>query len=273
MIASSLNLSLIKSTKVSKSLNGRPHRLAKRFKLIRGRSKRLRKGSVSRENVASKSKRRKLNASLKISEELRKENRDSAISKRENVFGRRGNELLPKLVRTRKEKKVKISKMRRRAMRSMTKKTTKPSTKRRRKKTSLMLRSKLLKTTMMTPKVKMMALNRKHLVKKLMIKKMPSNLKRMPKKIPEPQMKIPCQLSLRDVALDQNRMLNSDVTKKQRVVVVVVVVGENVLKWSIGLKSKLQQKPTLMLRMLRETSKKSVQKIKKRTPRLKLMQL
>ena len=68
-------------------------------------------------------------------------------------------------------------------------------------------------------------------------------------------------------------MLNSDVTKKQRVVVVVVVVGENVLKWSIGLKSKLQQKPTLMLRMLRETSKKSVQKIKKRTPRLKLMQL
>ena len=101
---SSLNLLLIRSTKVLKSLNGRLHRLAKRFKLIRGRSKRLRRGSVSRENVVSKLKRRKHNASLKIREEPRKENRDSAISKRESVFDRKDNELPPKLNRTRKVK-------------------------------------------------------------------------------------------------------------------------------------------------------------------------
>ena len=163
------------------------------------------------------------------------------------------------------------SKMRRRAMSARTKRTTRPSMRMRRKKTSLMLKLRHLKTKTMTLMVMRKALNRRLLTKKLMINKMQSNLKRTLKKIPESQAKMPCQLSPRDVVLDQNKMLNSVETKRQRVV--AAVAGERALKWSIGLKSKLQRKPTQMVRMLREKSKKSVQRIRRRTQRLKLMQL
>ena len=107
-----------------------------------------------------------------------------------------------------------------------------------------------------------MSLIRKQLTKKLMINKTRSNLKRMVKKIPE-SLKILCLQSPRDVVLDQNKMLNSVVSKRQRVA--DAEAEAKVLKWSIGLKSKLLRK---LVRMLKEMSKKSVQRIKTRTPRL-----
>ena len=126
----------------------------------------------------------------------------------------------------------------------------------------MMLRSRTLKTKLMKPKVVMMSLIRKQLTKKLMINKTRSNLKRMAKKIPE-SLKILCLQSPRDVVLDQNKMLNSVVSKRQRVA--AAEAEAKVLKWSIGLKSKLLRK---LVRMLKEMSKKSVQRIKTRTPRL-----
>ena len=95
-----------------------------------------------------------------------------------------------------------------------------------------------------------------------MINKTRSNLKRTAKKIPE-SLKILCLQSPRDVVLDQNKMLNSVVTKRQRVG--AAEAEAKVHKWSIGLKSKLLRK---LVRMLKEMSKKSVQRIKTRTPRL-----
>ena len=212
-------------------------------------------------------KRRELHENSKTSEEPKKENRDSAISKRESDFDKRDRLLLePNKKRKVKEK---MGSKTRRKPRSKTKRTMTPRTMMRGKKTSLTLRLSLLKTKMMMLMALMMSQISKQLTKKLMINKMLSNLKRMAKKIPE-SLKILCQLSLKDVDPDQNKMLNSAVNKKQ--IVVVAVAEERVLKWSTGLKSKLLRMPTLMVKMLKETSMKSAQRIKRRTPKLKLMQ-
>ena len=72
--------------------------------------------------------------------------------------------------------------------------------------------------------------------------------------------------------LDQNKMLNSAVNNK-REQVAGAEAEERVLKWSIGLKSKLLQMQLLMVKILMETSKKLVQKIRRKMPKLKLMQL
>ena len=224
----------------------------------------MRKESESRENVEPKLKRRKLHERSKISEGPKKENRDNAISKKGSVLDKR-DKLLHKLKRMKKAKQMTSSRMSRKP-----RSRKHPEVTMRGKKTSLTLRLMILRTKMMKLKVVMMLLIRRQLTKKLKINKMLSNLKRMPKKIPE-SLKILCQLKLRDVVLDQNKMLNSVVNKRQ--LVVADVVEEKVLKWSIGLKSKLQRKPTQMVRMLREMSKKSVQRIRRRTQRLKLMQL
>lgn len=66
-------------------------------------------------------------------------------------------------------------------------------TKMRGKRTSLMLKERLLKTKKMTLKAVMMSQIRRQLTKKLMISKMLSNLKRMPKKILE-SLKMLCQV-------------------------------------------------------------------------------
>ena len=161
----------------------------------------------------------------------------------------------------RKVKQKMANKMRMRP-RSKTKRTLMLRTKMRGKKTTMMLRLRILKTKLMKPKVVMMSLIRKQLTKKLMINKTRSNLKRMVKKIPE-SLKILCLQSPRDVVLDQNKMLNSVVSKRQRAA--AAEAEAKVLKWSIGLKSKLLRK---LVRMLKEMSKKSVQRIKTRTPRL-----
>ena len=71
--------------------------------------------------------------------------------------------------------------------------------------------------------------------------------------------------------LDQNKMLNSAVNKRQQVV--GAVAEGKVHKWSIGLKSKLLQMQLLMVKILMEMSKKLVQKIRRKMPKLKLMQL
>ena len=71
--------------------------------------------------------------------------------------------------------------------------------------------------------------------------------------------------------LDQNKMLNSAVNKREQVA--GAEAEERVLKWSIGLKSKLLQMQLLMVKILMETSKKLVQKIRRKMPKLKLMQL
>ena len=89
-------------------MNGRPRRLAKRSKLIRERSKRLRKKSVSRENVVPKSKRRKLHANSNSNEEPRKENKDNAISKRESDLLKK-DKLLPLKLKKLKKAKLKMS--------------------------------------------------------------------------------------------------------------------------------------------------------------------
>ena len=61
------------------------------------------------------------------------------------------------------------------------------------KRTSLMLKERLLKTKKTTLKAVMMLQIRRQLTKKLMISKMLSNLKRMPKKILE-SLKMLCQV-------------------------------------------------------------------------------
>ena len=224
----------------------------------------MRKESESRENVEPKLKRRKLHVRSKISEGPKKENRDNAISKKGSVLDKR-DKLLHKLKRMKKAKQMTSSRMSKRP-----RSRKHPEAMMRGKKTSLMLRSMILRTKMMKLKVVMMLLIRRQLTKKLIINKMLSNLKRMPKKIPE-SLKILCQLKLRGVVLDQNKMLNSVVNKRQ--LVVADVVEEKVLKWSIGLKSKLLPKPMEMAKIPKETSKKLVQRIKRRTLKLKLMQL
>ena len=163
------------------------------------------------------------------------------------------------------------TKMRRKAMSATTKITTSPSMTTRRKMTSLKLRLRHLKTSSMTLMAMTIWQIRMRATKKLMTNKMLSNLKRTPKKIPESQAITLCQLKIRAVVLDKIKI--SVATKRQRIVVVDVVVEEKVLKWSIGQKSKLQRKRTPMARTPRETSKKSVQRSKKRMPRLRLMQL
>ena len=225
----------------------------------------MRKESVSRESVELKSKRRKLHASSKTSEEPKRENRDNVISKRESVYDKR-DKLLPKLKRMRKVKQKMANKMRMRP-RSKTKRTLMPRTTMRGKRTTMMLRLRILKTKLMKLKVVMMPLIRRQLTKKLTINKKRSNLKRMAKKIPE-SLKILCLQSLRDVVVDQNKMLNSVVSKRQRAA--AAEAEAKVLKWSIGLKSKLLQK---LVRMLKEMSKKSVQRIMTRTLRLPELKL